>query len=92
MHTMNNAKRIESIEQRLTAALQPTRLDVIDDSARHKGHAGAKDGRGHFIVKIESKAFAGKSTMECHRLVYAAVGDMMQTDIHALSISTQPPD
>ena len=78
--------RIERIRAALTGALAPTHLNVIDDSHKHVGHEGAKDGRGHFTVEIESAAFAGKSPIERHRMVYAALGEMMQTDIHALSI------
>jgi BolA family transcriptional regulator, general stress-responsive regulator len=59
---------------------------VIDDSHRHAGHEGAKDGRGHFRVRLLSPAFAGMALLARHRAVYAALGDLMQTDIHALSI------
>ena len=78
--------RVERIREALTRELAPTRLDVIDDSHKHVGHEGAKDGRGHFTVEIASPAFAGKTPIQRHRMVYAALGDMMQTDIHALSI------
>ena len=63
----------------------------IDDSHRHAGHAGAADGRGHFTVLIVSQRFAGLGTLKRHRLVYEAVGDMMTTDIHALSIQALAP-
>ena len=75
--------RIEAIRQRLVAALAPTLLEIVDDSHRH---AGARDGRGHFIVQIASPAFQGLSPVARHRAVYDALGDLMQTDIHALSI------
>lgn len=78
--------RVEQIRAALQAALAPTELDVVDDSARHAGHAGARDGRGHFNVRVVSAAFVGKPLLARHRAVYAAVGEMMQTDIHALSI------
>ena len=81
--------RIERIREALTSALAPTHLNVIDDSHKHVGHEGAKDGRGHFTVEIESAAFAGKTPIERHRMVYAALGGMMQTDIHALSIKAR---
>ena len=68
------------------AALSPTQLDINDDSAAHAGHAGAKSGGGHFFLTIVSESFVGKSTMARHRMVYDALGDMMQPEIHALSI------
>ena len=84
--------RIEAIRQRLVAALAPTLLEIVDDSHRHAGHAGARDGRGHFIVQIASPAFQGLSPVARHRAVYDALGDLMQTDIHALSIRARTPD
>ena len=83
--------RVERIEAALRAAFSPQRLEVEDDSHRHAGHAGARDGRGHFNVAIVSEAFAGKPPLARHRAVYAALGDMMQTDIHALAIKAQTP-
>jgi BolA protein len=85
------ATRLERLTQRLQA-LQPTRLDLEDDSHHHAGHAGAADGRGHFSVLIVSKRFAGLRQVQRHRLVYEAVGDLMATDIHALSIHALAPD
>lgn len=70
----------------LTAAFAPQSLQVTDDSHRHIGHAGARDGRGHFTVEIVSDAFAGMAPLARHRAIYAALGDMMTSDIHALSI------
>ncbi len=78
--------RIEAIRQRLVVALAPTLLEIVDDSHRHAGHAGARDGRGHFIVRIASPTFDGRSPVARHRAVYDALGDLMRTDIHALSI------
>ncbi|HVR80807.1 MAG TPA: BolA family protein [Luteimonas sp.] len=75
----------------LTDALAPQVLEVIDDSHRHIGHAGARDGRGHFIVEIVSEAFAGLLPLARHRAVYAALGAMMESDIHALSIRASTP-
>nr|WP_275584628.1 BolA family protein [Stenotrophomonas sp. NLF4-10] len=75
----------------MRAAFAPQRLEVEDDSHRHAGHAGARDGRGHFNVSIVSEAFAGKAPLARHRAVYAALGEMMQTDIHALAIKAQTP-
>jgi BolA protein len=75
----------------LETAFAPLALEVVDDSARHAGHAGARDGRGHFNVSIVSDAFAGQSPIARHRAVYAALGDLMTTDIHALSIRARTP-
>ena len=82
--------RIERIRAAL-AALQPVTLDVIDDSHKHAGHEGARDGRGHFTVRIVSPVFAGKAPLARHRAIYAALGEMMQTDIHALAIEAKAP-
>ncbi|CAG2090519.1 BolA protein [Xanthomonas arboricola] len=83
--------RVERIRAALQSALAPTELEVVDDSHRHAGHAGARDGRGHFNVRVVSATFAGKPPLARHRAVYAAVGEMMQTDIHALSIEAFAP-
>ena len=88
---MNNAERMVLMETRLRAALAPCELDIVDESHLHAGHAGARDGRGHFAVKIVSEAFAGLAPLARHRAVYAALGDLMTTDIHALSIVAQDP-
>ena len=86
-----NPQRVERIRALLTEALAPQSLDVADDSHKHAGHAGARGGQGHFGVDIVSSAFAGKLPLARHRLVYAALGDMMQTDIHALAIEAKAP-
>ena len=83
------AARIERLRAVLEAALQPTRLEIRDDSAKHAGHAGAREG-GHFHVSITSAAFAGVSAVERHRMVYAAAAELMGRDIHALSIDARP--
>jgi len=83
---LDNTDRIVRMEHRLTEALQPTLLEVFDESHLHVGHAGAKDGRGHFRVRITSPLFHGLPRMARHRQVYRALGEMMQTDIHALNI------
>lgn len=88
---MSNAERIEQIRARLEAALAPTDLQVIDESHKHVGHAGARDGRGHFAVHVVSAAFEGQSPLHRHRQVYAALGDLMLTDIHALSMKAFAP-
>lgn len=83
--------RVERIRAALTTALSPTEVDVIDESHLHAGHAGAQSGLGHFRVKISAATFAGQSLIKRHRMVYDAVGDMMKTDIHALSIDASTP-
>jgi BolA protein len=85
-------KRVTKLRQRLEQGLQPDALDIIDESAKHAGHAGAASGGGHFIVDITSAAFLGKSLIQRHRLVYEAAGDMMQQEIHALSINARAPE
>ena len=74
------------------AALDPVAIDIHDDSAKHAGHAGARSGGGHFRLKIVSARFAGRGTMERHRLVYDALGPLMKKEIHALSIVARAPD
>lgn len=83
--------RVALLEERLRAALNPEELQIEDDSAAHAGHAGAAYG-GHFNVLIVARAFAGKSRLERHRLVYAAVNDLLQREIHALSIKALAPE
>ncbi len=78
--------RTARIEAMLTEAFSPERLLVKDQSHLHAGHAGAQEGQGHFEVIIVADAFAGCSRIESHRLIYDALGELMTTDIHALSI------
>ena len=80
------------LKEALVAAFDPVSLEIRDDSHRHAGHAGARDGRGHFKVSIVSRVFAGMTPLQKHRAVYAAVGSMMETDIHALQIDAKAPD
>lgn len=84
---MSNGHRIAQIRERLEQAFSPKSLDITDDSHQHIGHPGAKDGRGHFSVRIVSTRFSGHSPIERHRMVYEALGDLMLTDIHALRIT-----
>ena len=79
-------QRVETIRKILNEAFSPTQLDIIDESHKHAGHEGAKSGGGHFVAFIVSDAFEGKNLLERHRMVYEALGDLMKTDIHALSI------
>ncbi|AOX61264.1 MULTISPECIES: BolA family protein [Stenotrophomonas] len=83
--------RVDRIREALQQALDPELLEVKDDSHRHAGHEGARDGRGHFKVHVVSAAFEGKLPLARHRAVYAALGTMMETDIHALSIRAETP-
>lgn len=76
---------IDYIRKQLTEKLSPTQIEVIDDSALHVGHVGAKGG-GHYTVRIAAPAFEGKSLVESHRLVYQALGDVVGHEIHALRI------
>lgn len=87
-----NPERVERMRALLADALSPLSLVITDDSHKHAGHAGARGGQGHFSVDIVSDAFAGKLPLARHRLVYAALGEMMQTDIHALAIKARTPD
>lgn len=84
-----SAETVELLRQRL-AVLQPESLVIGDDSHRHAGHAGARDG-GHYTLRIVAAAFAGKNTMARHRMIYDAAGDLMRGRIHALSIRAEAP-
>ena len=84
------ASRVQRIRAALQV-LQPSLLEVVDESHKHAGHEGARDGRGHFAVQIVSDVFAGLAPLARHRRVYAALGPMMQSDIHALSIQARTP-
>ncbi len=81
----------ELIRTTLTNALQPEFLEIIDDSAAHAGHAGARNGGGHFHVNIVAEAFQGKSLVQRHQLVYQALGELMKHEIHALGINALTP-
>lgn len=89
---MTPQERPAAIRDALQQAFAPVALEVVDDSHRHAGHAGARDGRGHFNVEIVSEAFRGLAPLARHRAVYAALGTLMTTDIHALSIRARTPD
>lgn len=73
-------------------ALSPTALEIRDDSHKHAGHAGARDGRGHFTVRVISDRFEGLSLLKRQRLVYDALGPLMRTDIHAMAIQARTPE
>lgn len=86
-------KRVDVIEERVKQALDPTKLDIRDDSQSHAGHAGAREsGGGHFYATIVAEAFRGRNLVQRHQLVYKALGDLMQTEIHAFSMKVFTPD
>jgi len=85
-----NTSRYDMILERLTTTLAPVQLELQDDSHLHAGHAGAKQG-GHYTVRIVSTQFAGLQAVARHQLVYRSLGDLMRTDIHALSITALTP-
>lgn len=89
---MSGPTRAERIVSELQRTLHTQQVELIDDSHLHAGHAGARDGRGHFRVRVISPDFAGLRTLQRHQLVYRSLGAMMQTDIHALSITALTPD
>jgi len=85
-----NDDRIAKIREKLEATFKPSKLEIIDESHKHAGHAGARGG-GHFVVHIVAEQFAGKNPIQRHRMVYDAVGELMQTEVHALSIKAEAP-
>lgn len=84
--------RITLIGTRLKQELKPVRLRVVDESHKHAGHAGARSGMGHYHLTIVSERFSNVQPLERHRMVYEALGDLMKTDIHALSIKAFAPE
>jgi BolA protein len=83
--------REQRLRRRLESRFSPVLLDIEDESHLHAGHAGAAGGQSHFRITIVAEAFRGIAPVARHRLVYAAVGDLMETDIHALAIEASPP-
>lgn len=81
---------VELLRERLST-LAPLRVEIIDESHLHAGHVGARDGGGHYRLHIVADAFVGKNTLSRHRLVYAAAGDLMRVNIHALIIEAKAP-
>lgn len=86
---MNHEATLRVIRERL-APLDPLSIELIDDSALHAGHAGAKEG-GHFRLDIVASCFAGKNRLECQRMVLETIGDLRSAGIHAISIVARPP-
>jgi BolA protein len=85
------SERVKTIEKLLIDAFAPSEVLVKDQSHLHAGHAGAKEGKGHFDVKIVSEEFTGQSRINRHRMVYDALGSFMQSDVHALRINAISP-
>jgi len=84
--------RSDIIKSTISAAIDNEFIEVLDDSQAHAGHEGAKSGGGHFYLTIISPEFTNKSRIQRHQLIYAALGDMMTNDIHALSIKAFTPE
>ena len=91
MGALDPAGRAERLRVRLQASFAPLELDIEDESHLHAGHAGAAGGLGHFRIRIVAEAFRGVAPIVRHRRVYEAVGDLLETDIHALAIEARPP-
>jgi BolA family transcriptional regulator, general stress-responsive regulator len=91
MDTATASARVERIRSVVQDRLHPVRLVIRDDSAAHAGHVGG-GGKGHFYIQIVSDVFSGKSLVERHRLVHDALAALIETDIHALALSTKAPD
>jgi BolA protein len=87
-----SSDRSERLRARLQAALTPASIEIVDDSHKHAGHAGARDGRGHFSIRVVAERFRGLRALARHRLIYDAAGDLLDTDIHALSIKALTPE
>lgn len=78
--------------RRLNSALSPSSIELIDDSEQHRGHGGYNpEGESHFTLRIESAAFSGKNRVERQRMIYSALGDLMEARVHALSIRARAP-
>ncbi len=88
---MSEAPTIAAMRERL-ARLEPEVLEIYDESREHAGHAGAQGGGGHYQLTIASPLFAGQGRVARHRMVYAALADMMHRQIHALAITAYTPD
>ena len=84
--------RRAQIEARLRAAFAPVALDVVDESAKHRGHAGAAGGAGHFRVRLVSDRFRGRTRLERHRLVHEALAAELGPEIHTLALELASPD
>jgi BolA protein len=85
---MMKSERVQIIQERLQRLFSPSYLEVIDDSDQHIGHAGSRDGAGHYTVVILAEGFSGKTKVETHRMIYDALNDLIPKEIHALRIKT----
>jgi BolA protein len=74
------------------AVLNPTVLEIVDESHKHAGHAGAREGGGHYVLNIVSSQFSGSNTVARHRMIYSALGELMKREIHALTIQANAPE
>lgn len=93
MNAPSNGPVASEMLRRLRAALAPSRVELVDDSEAHRGHGGYNPaGESHFTLRIESAAFAGKSRIERQRMVHAALGDLLEKRVHALSIRATAPE
>lgn len=89
---MSGSSTAEVIRQIITRELEPVHLELRDDSHRHVGHPGATSGGGHYRLLVVSPSFDGRSRLERHRMVYAALGDRVGREIHALALELRSPD
>lgn len=92
MSTQHDMTRAERIRAQIAQHLRDAVIELVDDSHLHVGHAGAREGKGHYRVRVVSPDFAGLRALQRHQLVYRALGEMMQTDIHALNIVALTPE
>lgn len=90
--TAQNTARLARIRELLEPRFQPEALEIVDESHRHVGHAGARSGAGHFRLRIVAGEFAGLPQLKRHRLIYAALGALMPDEIHALAIEALAPE
>ncbi len=93
MNTQKTGPVAAQMLSQLNLALSPTKIELVDESEQHRGHSGYNPvGESHFTLYIESAAFAGKSRVERQRMIYAALGDLILSRVHALSIRAKEPD
>ncbi len=85
-------ERLKMVEQRVRAAIDPVHLQILDESHRHRGHEGARSGGSHYRLTVVSERFVGRSRLARHRMLYDAVGDAMNREIHAFALRTYTPE
>jgi len=92
MNTQKTGPVAAEMIARLNSALSPTAMELVDDSEQHRGHGGYNpEGESHFSLRIESPSFAGKNRVQRQRMIYAALGDLLVSRVHALSIKARAP-